>query len=43
MLSAYNAKLRQFVLDNRYMDTLAFHAIPSSTIIDLRLPGIPRQ
>jgi hypothetical protein len=34
MLSAYNAKLRQYVLDNHYMDTLAFHAIPGSQIID---------
>src|ERR1700752_1052198 len=34
MLSAYNAKLRQYVLDNHYMDTLAFHAIPGSMIID---------
>ena len=34
MLSAYNAVLRQYVLDNHYMDTLAFHAIPGSMIID---------
>jgi hypothetical protein len=34
MLSAYNASLRQYVLDNHYMDTLAFHAIPGSMIID---------
>ena len=34
MLSAYNAALRQYVLDNHYMDTLAFHAIPGSMIID---------
>ena len=34
MLSAYNAKLRKYVLDNHYMDTLEFHAIPGSTIID---------
>ena len=34
MLGAYNARLRQYVLDNRYMDTLAFHAIPGSKIID---------
>ena len=34
MLSAYNASLRQYVLDNHYMDTLAFHAIPGSQIID---------
>jgi hypothetical protein len=34
MLSAYNAPLRQYVMDNHYMDTLAFHAIPGSMIID---------
>jgi len=34
MLSAYNASLRQYVTDNHYMDTLAFHAIPGSMIID---------
>jgi hypothetical protein len=34
MLSAYNAALRQYVLDNHYMDTLEFHAIPGSVIID---------
>jgi hypothetical protein len=34
MLSAYNAALRQYVLDHHYMDTLAFHAIPGSMIID---------
>jgi hypothetical protein len=34
MLSAYNAALRQYVLANGYMDTLAFHAIPGSMIID---------
>ena len=34
MLSAYNAALRQYVLDNHYMDTLAFHAISGSMIID---------
>ena len=34
MLSAYNASLRQYVLDNHYMDTLAFHTIPGSMIID---------
>jgi hypothetical protein len=26
--------LRQYVVDNHYMDTLAFHAIPGSMIID---------
>ena len=34
MLGAYNSALRQYVLDNHYMDTLAFHAIPGSMIID---------
>jgi hypothetical protein len=34
MLKAYNAALRQYVLDNHYMDTLAVHAIPGSMIID---------
>jgi hypothetical protein len=34
MLSAYNAVLRQYVVDNHYMDTLAFHAISGAAIID---------
>ncbi|MEH2500086.1 hypothetical protein V1294_006565 [Bradyrhizobium sp. AZCC 1678] len=34
MLSAYNEKLRKYLLDNHYMETLAFHTIPGSTIID---------
>jgi hypothetical protein len=34
MLSAYNAKLRRYLVDNHYMETLAFHTIPGSTIID---------
>ena len=34
MLNAYNASLRQHVMDNNYMDTLAFHAIPGAMIID---------
>ena len=34
MLSAYNAKLRKYLIDNRYMETLEFHTIPGSTIID---------
>ena len=34
MLNAYNASLRQYVMDNHYMDTLAFHAIPGAMIID---------
>jgi hypothetical protein len=34
MLSGYNAALRRYVTDNHCMDTLAFHAIPGSMIID---------
>ena len=34
MLNAYNAGLRQYVMDNHYMDTLAFHAIRGAMIID---------
>ena len=34
MLSAYNPKLRQYVMDNHYMDTLAFHTISGADIID---------
>jgi len=34
MLSAYNADLRQYVMDHHYMDTLEFRAIPGSVIID---------
>jgi hypothetical protein len=34
MLNAYNDALRQYVVDHHYMDTLAFHAIPGSMIID---------
>ncbi len=34
MLSAYNASLRQYVVANHYMDTLAFHAISGAAIID---------
>jgi hypothetical protein len=34
MLNAYNAALRQYVVDNHYMDTLAFHAISGAMIID---------
>ena len=34
MLSAYNAALRQYVIANGYMNTLAFHAIPGSMMID---------
>ena len=34
MLNAYNAKLRKYLIDNHYMETLAFHTIPGSKIID---------
>jgi hypothetical protein len=34
MLSAYNAALRQYVVDHHYMDTLEFHAISGAAIID---------
>ena len=34
MLSAYNAALRRYVVDNHYMDTLAFRAISGAVIID---------
>lgn len=34
MLSAYNAKLRNYVVSNHYMDTLAFHTISGADIID---------
>ncbi len=34
MLNAYNGKLRRYLIDNHYMETLAFHTIPGSTIID---------
>jgi hypothetical protein len=33
MLSTYNASLRQYVTDNHFMDTLAFHPISGSQII----------
>jgi hypothetical protein len=33
MLSTYNAALRQYVSNNHFMDTLAFHPIPGSQII----------
>jgi hypothetical protein len=33
MLAAYNAALRQYVTDNHFMDTFAFHAIPGSEMI----------
>lgn len=34
MLSAYNAPLRQYLIAGHYMETLAFHAVPGSVIID---------
>ena len=34
MLSAYNGALRQYLVNGRYMETLAFHTIPGSMIID---------
>jgi hypothetical protein len=34
MLSAYNPKLQKYLIDNHYMETLAFHTIPGSRIID---------
>jgi hypothetical protein len=34
MLNAYNASLRQYVVDNHYMDSLEFHAISGAAIID---------
>lgn len=33
MLGAYNAALRQYVTDNHFMDTFAFHAIAGRDII----------
>jgi hypothetical protein len=33
MLSTYNAALRQYVTDNHFMDTFAFHSISGSEII----------
>jgi hypothetical protein len=33
MLSTYNAALRQYVTDNHFMDTFAFHPISGSQII----------
>jgi len=33
LLSAYNARLRDYVASNHYMDTLAFHAISGSDMI----------
>ena len=33
MLSAYNSALRQYVTDNHFMDTFAFHAISGRDIV----------
>jgi hypothetical protein len=33
MLSAYNARLRSYLVSNHYVDTLAFHTISGSDII----------
>jgi hypothetical protein len=34
MLAAYRPKLRQYLVSNRHMDTLAFHTIPGREMID---------
>jgi hypothetical protein len=34
MLSAYNARLRRYLIAGHYMETLEFHSIPGSDIID---------
>lgn len=34
MLNAYNPALRQYLVNGRHMETLAFHAIPGRDIID---------
>jgi hypothetical protein len=34
MMNAYNASLRQYLTNGHYMETLAFHTIPGSTMID---------
>jgi hypothetical protein len=34
MLNAYNARLRNYLVSNHYVDTLAFHTISGSEIID---------
>jgi hypothetical protein len=33
MLAAYKPKLRQYLVSNHYMDTLAFHTIPGQEMI----------
>jgi hypothetical protein len=34
MLAAYKPTLRQYLVSNRHMDTLAFHTIPGREMID---------
>ena len=34
MLNAYNAPLRQYLVNGRYMETLAFHAMSGAAMID---------
>jgi len=34
MLSAYNAALRQYLVNGHYMETLAFHTISGAAMID---------
>jgi hypothetical protein len=34
MMSSYNASLQQYLTNGGYMNTLAFHTIPGSTMID---------
>ena len=34
MMSAYNGGLRQYLTNGGYMNTLEFHTIPGSTMID---------
>jgi hypothetical protein len=34
MLAAYKPKLRQYLVSNHHMDTLAFHTIPGREMID---------
>ena len=44
MLNAYNAKLREFVVANRYMETLEFHTISGRDIIQkFGYPACPRK
>jgi hypothetical protein len=44
MLNAYNAPLCQYVVDNHYMDTLAFHAhFGCCDHRQVRLQGMPAE